>query len=90
MPFRLGLVLFPGCMPAGLFAAADMVRACNLRAGRERMQVTWVGTGRGDVPTQGGPSLRAEASLGAAGCDAWLLPGLWLASTDALDAALQV
>lgn len=89
MPFRLGLVLFPGCMPAGLFAAADMVRACNLRAGQERMHVTWVGTGRGDVPTHGGPSLRAQASLGEAGCDAWLLPGLWLASTDALDAALR-
>lgn len=88
-PFRLGLVLFPGCMPAGLFAAADMVRACNLRAGRERMQVMWVGTERGEVPTHGGPSLRTEASLGEAACDAWLLPGLWLESTDSLDAALE-
>jgi transcriptional regulator GlxA family with amidase domain len=89
-PFRVGLVLFPGCMPAGLFAAADMVRASNLRAGSERMQVTWVAVERADVPIQGGPSLRAEASFGEAGCDALLLPGLWLSSTDALDAALRV
>jgi transcriptional regulator GlxA family with amidase domain len=89
-PFRLGLVLFPGCMPAGLFATADMVRACNLRAGRELMQATWVGLDRRDVPTHRGPNLRAEATLDEARCDAWLLPGLWLASTDALAGALQI
>lgn len=89
-PFKVGLVLFPGCMPAGLFATADMVRACNLRAGRELMQVTWVGLDRRDVPTHRGPALRAEATLDDAACDACLLPGLWLASIDALDEALRV
>lgn len=88
-PFKLGLVLFPGCMPAGLFATADMVRACNLRGGRERMQVTWVSLGRRDVPTHHGPNLRAEAALEDAKCDACLLPGLWLTSTEALDDALR-
>jgi len=88
-PFRLGLLLFPNCMPAGLFAASDMVRACNLRAGRVRMTVSWVGTGLEDVPTHQGPNLRAQSTVAEGGCDAWLLPGLWLASTDRLDSAIR-
>ncbi len=88
-PLRLGLVLFPGCMPAGLFAASDMVRACNLRAGRVQVTVSWVGTGLDNVPTHHGPNLRAQSTVAAGACDAWLLPGLWLTSTDALKSALQ-
>lgn len=88
-PFRLGLLLFPGCMPAGLFAAGDMVRACNLRAGRVLMTVSWVGAGVGDVPTHQGPSLRAQSTLADSGCDAWLLPGLWLTATQELAGAVQ-
>ncbi len=88
-PFRLGLVLFPGCMPAGLFATADLVRACNLRDGRERVRVTWVGVDQGNVPTHLGPSLRVESTLAESEFDACLLPGLWLTSIDALDTALR-
>ncbi|MBI3348931.1 MAG: helix-turn-helix domain-containing protein [Burkholderiales bacterium] len=88
-PFRLGLLLFPGCMPAGLFAASDMVRACNLRAGRVRMTVSWVGARVEEVPTHQGPSLRAQVTLADGGCDAWLLPGLWLTSTQELAGAIQ-
>ena len=88
-PFRLGLLLFPGCMPAGLFAASDMVRACNMRAGRVCMTVTWAGARLEDVPTHHGPTLRAQSSVADGGCDAWLLPGLWLASTDGLDGAVR-
>ncbi|HET7866152.1 MAG TPA: helix-turn-helix domain-containing protein [Burkholderiaceae bacterium] len=88
-PLRLGLVLFPGCMPAGLFAAADMVRACNLRAGRDLVLPTWVGADRQAVPTWQGPALQPQATLAGAGCDAWLVPGLWLSSADELAPALQ-
>lgn len=88
-PFRLGLLLFPGCMPAGLFAASDMVRACNLRTGRVQMTVTWVGAGLDDVPTHQGPILGVQSTLASGACDAWLLPGLWLTSTDHLDGAIR-
>lgn len=88
-PFRLGLLLFPGCMPAGLFATADLVRACNLRGGHERMSVTWGGVDAGDVATHRGLSIKAQTTLADANCDAWLLPGLWLASTDALETAVK-
>lgn len=86
---RLGLILFPGCMPAGLFAAADMVRACNLRAGREHITPTWVGLDLEPVEMQQGPALRPQATMAQAGCDAWLLPGLWLTSADELEHTLR-
>lgn len=88
-PFRLGLLLFPGCMPAGLFAASDLVRACNLRAGRVRMNLQWVGVAMEEVPTHQGPSLRPQSTLADAACDACLVPGLWLASAGALEGAVR-
>ena len=88
-PFTLGLALFPGCMPAGLFATSDMVRACNLRAGQVRMTVKWVGVEPGAISTHRGPVLQAETSLIESNCDAWLLPGLWLASANELDVAIR-
>lgn len=75
-------------MPAGLFAVSDMVRACNLRAGRVLLTVTWVGAEAKDIPTCHGPSLRAESALSENACDAWLLPGLWMTSTQGLSHAL--
>jgi transcriptional regulator GlxA family with amidase domain len=75
-------------MPAGLFAAADMVRACNLRSGRERVATEWVGLDRQAVEVENGPTLQPAASLREAACDAWLLPGLWATSIDALEDTL--
>jgi transcriptional regulator GlxA family with amidase domain len=76
-------------MPAGLFAAADLVRACNLRAGQEHMIVSWVGIRAQAVAVHGGPAMKPQVSLADAECDAWLLPGLWLTSVDELVPALQ-
>ncbi|WP_374674853.1 helix-turn-helix domain-containing protein [Ideonella sp.] len=88
-PLRLGLVLFPGCMPAGLFATADLVRACALRHGRARLSTTWVAVDGAEVGTHDGPALRPQERLATARCDALLLPGLWLDSPAALERAVQ-
>lgn len=88
-PFRLGMVLFPGCMPAGLFASADFVRACNMRAGEERIVVSWVGAEGNTRTTETGPEILTDESRLDGRCDAWLLPGLWLSSTDTLDDAIK-
>lgn len=87
-PFTLGLVLFPGCMPAGLFAVSDWVRACNLRVRQVRVTVKWVAADLAPVPTHRGPSLAPDDTLVAAPLDACLLPGLWLTAADDMDAAL--
>ncbi len=69
-------------MPAGLFAVSDMVRACNLRAGRERVSLVWVGVDAGTVNIGQGPALQPQAVLAKANCDVILVPGLWLTSVD--------
>ncbi|MBW8823732.1 MAG: helix-turn-helix domain-containing protein [Xanthomonadales bacterium] len=85
---RLGFLLYPGCMPAGLFAAADMVRACNLRHGRECVQASWVGLDLKAVQPEHGPALQPRHSLSNAKFDALLVPGAWIASVEALDPML--
>ncbi|CAN7163958.1 helix-turn-helix domain-containing protein [Acidovorax sp. LjRoot129] len=88
-PLRLGLLLYPGCMPAGLFATTDMARAANLRVQRTVIHTTWVGADLQPVPTWQGPALAPTATLAAAEVDAVLIPGLWLSSADGLQAPLQ-
>jgi transcriptional regulator GlxA family with amidase domain len=88
-PIRLGLLLYPGCLPAGLFAVSDMVRACNLRAGSEHISLVWVGVDTKPVSIAQGPALQAQAMLASANCDVLLVPGLWLTSAQELAALLQ-
>jgi transcriptional regulator GlxA family with amidase domain len=71
-------------MPAGLFATADLVRACNQRAGVERVTLVWAGADRRSPRAQGGPSLVTGLALADGRCDAWLLPGLWMRSAEEL------
>ncbi|QIL73857.1 helix-turn-helix domain-containing protein (plasmid) [Diaphorobacter sp. HDW4B] len=88
-PLRLALLLYPGCMPAGLFAVADMVRAANLRAPRLVCELVWAGVDTAPVATWQGPTLVPSISLDRAQADAVLVPGLWLATASDLDAPLQ-
>lgn len=88
-PLRLALLLYEGCMPAGLFATADMARAANLRADRPLFDVQWVGLGLQPVPTWQGPALAPTTTLAHAQADAVLVPGLWLSSPDKLQAQLR-
>lgn len=73
---RVGLLLYPGCMPAGLFAAADLMGAANLRAGRPVFETAWVGVRAGEVACAQGVALRATA-LDEARPDVVLVPGYW-------------
>lgn len=88
-PLRLGLLLYPGCMPAGLFATADMARAANLRVQRAVFETSWLGVDLQPVPTWQGPALTPTSPLAGADVDAVLVPGLWLSSTDHLAAQLR-
>lgn len=89
-PLRLALLLYPGCMPAGLFATADLARAANLRAQRAVVTTCWSGVDLQPVPTWQGPALTPGVTLAQAEVDAVLVPGLWLSSPDGWQApALQ-
>ena len=88
-PLRLALLLYPGCMPAGLFAAADMARAANLRVQTPVITTYWVGADVQAMPTWQGPALSPTQALAQAEVDAVLVPGLWLSSPDGLQEQLQ-
>lgn len=87
-PLRIGLLLFSGCMPAGLLATADLLTAANLRAGRALFSVAWLSLDGQAVACAQGAVLQAQGRLDDTACDALLVPGLWAASEDALQACL--
>jgi transcriptional regulator GlxA family with amidase domain len=88
-PIRLGLLLYPNCLPAGLFAVSDMVSACNLRTGLERVSLVWVGLDTKPIHIAHGPTQQAQVTLAASYCDILLVPGLWLTSVQELPVLLQ-
>lgn len=79
-PLRIGLVLYPGCMPAGLFAFADIVQAANARAGVRLFEASFVSAQAGVVACAHGQSLTAAGSIQGSHLDAILLPGFWAES----------
>lgn len=88
-PLDVALMLYPGCMPAGLFAAADLLTAAALRSGARGWRVHWVGLKRGPVQCAHGMTLRAESSLDAQRWHALLLPGFWSGTPQQLSEGLE-
>lgn len=85
---KIGLLLYPGCMPAGLFAFADLLTAANRRAGELRFELCWVALDREAVDCAQGMRLNPQSPLAEAQCDAVLVPGLWADSESMLSQAL--
>ncbi|AGC48225.1 AraC family transcriptional regulator [Myxococcus stipitatus DSM 14675] len=88
-PRRLGLLLYPGCMPAGLLATADMVRAVNRRAGRGVCEVVWLGLTPQPIVTEDGLTLRPQQTLAESRCDVCLVPGFWTETEADLEVMLE-
>lgn len=85
---RVGLLLFPGCMPAGLLAFADLLHAANRRTARTLFEVRFVALRAGAVDCAHGVSLPASAALGDGELDALLVPGFWAESAEQVDALI--
>lgn len=86
---KIGLLLFPGCMPAGLFAFADLLLAANRRAGKRHFETVWVALDKGPVECAHGAVLQPHATLARAGCDALLIPGIWAESAQQVAQVLE-
>jgi len=74
---RIGLMLYPDCLPAGLFSVMDLLHAANLRAGRTLFEPVFVAAHAGKVDCAHGQQLNAAVALGDARMDALLVPGFW-------------
>lgn len=77
---EIGLLLYPSCMPAGLFAFADLMAAANQRAGKRLFNTFFIGLRRGDIQCAHGMVLPVNEALGSRSLDALLVPGLWAGS----------
>lgn len=87
-PLRIGLLLYPGCMPAGLLAFADLLHAANVLAGRRLFETFYVAMEGGPVACAHGLHLQAKSQLATARLDALLVPGFWAESAAQVEAAL--
>ncbi|HEY8608198.1 MAG TPA: helix-turn-helix domain-containing protein [Noviherbaspirillum sp.] len=88
-PFRIGLLLYPSCMPSGLFAFADLLHAANRRSGAALFEPVFVAMRPGRVACAHGQSLEAAAAIRAAALQAVLIPGFWAESPQQVMAALE-
>lgn len=88
-PLRIGLLLFPECMPAGLLAFADLLQAANRRAGQALFATEFVALQRGPVRCAHGLDLEARQALADEPLDAILVPGLWAESAQQVEQALS-
>lgn len=86
-PIRVGLVLFPRCMPAALFATRDLLAAANARSGRPLFDVSWAACDRRPVEVEGGQVLAPDSVVGAH--DVYAIPGLWTSRPAAVQETLD-
>jgi len=74
---KIGLLLYPNCMPAGLYAFADLVEVANIRAGATPFELVWVSSSQVPVHCAHGNVLTPQSGLDSVDLDALLIPGLW-------------
>ncbi|WP_256657609.1 GlxA family transcriptional regulator [Pseudomonas sp. ACM7] len=85
---RIGLLLFSNCMPAGLFAFADLLYAANRRTGHDLFETVYVAVQIGSVECAHGVTLQATESLDSDELDAILVPGFWAESSQEVETVL--
>ncbi len=88
-PLRIGLLLFPDCMPAGLLAFVDMLHATNRRTERSLFETYFVAEQSGAVTCAHGLVLTANHGLLELALDAMLIPGYWAESPQQVDKTLH-
>lgn len=89
-PLRIGLLLYPQCMPAGLFAFADLVHAANRRAGQRLFETRFIAQRLGSVECAHGTSLKVAGVIHDSELDAILVPGFWAESAQQVSNALAI
>jgi len=87
-PLRIGLLLYPHCMPAGLLAFSDLLHAANRRAGRAVFELRYVSLQPAEVVCPQGLSLHATHALEKTALDAVLVPGFWAESAAQIEDVL--
>ncbi|SHE67038.1 transcriptional regulator, AraC family with amidase-like domain [Microbulbifer donghaiensis] len=78
---KIGLLLYSGCIPSGLFAFSDMLLAANTRTGTKQFEFCWLSEQGAPVSCANGVEL-PSVRLGGAKIDGLLIPGAWRDSSN--------
>lgn len=78
---RIGLLLYPHCMPAGLFYFLDLLETVNSLLSKPVFEVSWVGLEKTEVTCAHNIKLTVDNIINDYQYDGILLPGFW-GSTD--------
>lgn len=78
---KIGLLLYPDCIPSGLFAFSDMLLAANARIGKKEFEFCWLSEQGAPVSCANGMGL-PSVRLGTEEIDALLIPGGWRDSSN--------
>lgn len=76
-PLRIGLLLYPACMPAGLFASLDLLHAANRLSGKTLFDTCFVGLHTGNIECAHRITLTIHEVIDAQKLDVLLIPGFW-------------
>ncbi len=82
---RVGLLVYPGCLLAGLFAFADMLHAANRRSGKRLFDTHFVALRAGMVACAHGAGLQVARPFEPDTLDALLIPGFWAESAQQVE-----
>ncbi|SDE00638.1 Transcriptional regulator GlxA family, contains an amidase domain and an AraC-type DNA-binding HTH domain [Cupriavidus sp. YR651] len=88
LPLRIGLLVYPHCMPAGLLAFSDLLHAANRRAGRAIFATRYVAAQPTEVNYGQGLSLHVSDAFNDTELDAVMVPGFWAESTSQIERVL--
>jgi len=96
---HIGLVIYPGCIPSGLFAFSELLEIANQRSGKRHFDTSWVGIDTEPMPLSISMMsnhssatdllLTPQKHVTDEALDAILLPGMWIKSVIALESVLQ-
>lgn len=87
--FKIGLLVYPDCMPAGLFAFTDMVLLANHRARKHLFETSFLSVDGCTVACAHGTPLSVAGSLQDTNVDALLVPGFWADSLKRVEATCR-
>ena len=73
---KIGLLLYPDCIPSGLLAFSELLIAANMRMGTATFEFSWLSEHGGTASCRNGLELSTE-KLGSEPIDGLLVPGAW-------------
>ncbi len=86
---KIGLLIYPQCLPSGLFAGLDFFNTANLIMGKKIISAKLVGLKRATVICAHNQEFTPEMAIDEFNPDIIVVPGFWTTSADDASACLK-